>query len=102
VEAYSAIESTTMLTLKPSFTGLNLPEGCLGFPLPPNRIKAVDKDGGRARRGGVGELAVKGPGTTPGFWNDLDRTLGIYHKGWMHTGVAVRKKRFLHYLPDEG
>jgi fatty-acyl-CoA synthase len=102
VEAYSAIESTTMLTLKPSLPGLNLGEGCLGFPLPPNRIKAVGEDGGRVSGGEVGELVVKGPGTTPGFWNDLDRTFRTYRKGWMHTGVAVRKGWFLHYLADEG
>jgi acyl-CoA synthetase (AMP-forming)/AMP-acid ligase II len=102
VEAFSAIESTTMLTLKPSLTCLNLEEGCLGFPLPPNRIKAVSEDGGRVSRGKVGELTVKGPGTTPGFWNDLDRTFRTYRKGWMHTGIAARKGWFLHYLADEG
>jgi acyl-CoA synthetase (AMP-forming)/AMP-acid ligase II len=102
VEAYSAIESTTMLTLKPSFPGLNLGEGCLGFPLPPNRIKTVGEDRARVSVGEVGELAVKGPGATPGFWNNLDRTFRIYHKDWMHTGVAVRKGWFLHCLADEG
>ena len=102
VEAYNAIESTTMLTLKPALPGLDLEEACLGLPLPPNRIKAAGEDGARVSRGARGELAVKGPGTTPGFWNDLDRTFKLYSKDWMLTGVPVRRKWFLHYLADKG
>jgi long-subunit acyl-CoA synthetase (AMP-forming) len=54
--------------------------------LPGQRFR-VEGDGGID-----GELAVKGAGVTPGFWNDLEETFARVREGWFHTGLHARKK----------
>lgn len=57
----------------------------------PNRLKIVDGSGRRIRRGGVGELLVRGPSVTPGYWNDLQESYRSMRDGWLHTGVTSRR-----------
>jgi fatty-acyl-CoA synthase len=37
----------------------------------------------------VGELWVKGPNVTPGYWNREDATAASFTDGWLHTGDAA-------------
>jgi acyl-coenzyme A synthetase/AMP-(fatty) acid ligase len=96
VEAHDVNESTAMVALWVCFSGPGRTPGSLGFPLPPNRIKVVGEAGRRAKRGEEGELLVKGPAVTPGYWNNLDGFLEIVRNGWLHTGVIARR-RWFHY-----
>jgi fatty-acyl-CoA synthase len=39
----------------------------------------------------VGELWVKGPSITPGYWNRPDANKASFTDGWLHTGDLVRR-----------
>jgi fatty-acyl-CoA synthase len=49
---------------------------------------AVSADGGPPQRlpDAVGELCVRGPVVTAGYWNDPDATAASFVDGWLHTG----------------
>jgi long-subunit acyl-CoA synthetase (AMP-forming) len=42
-----------------------------------------------------GELIIRGPAVTPGYWNDVEGTLEAKRDGWLHTGIKATKKHFL-------
>ena len=52
--------------------------------------KVVDKDGLPATGDAVGELLVRGPTITPGFWNNSKASEAAFTDGWLKTGDAVR------------
>jgi acyl-CoA synthetase (AMP-forming)/AMP-acid ligase II len=64
-----------------------MPGDALGYALPGYRLKIVNEDGGPARPGTTGELWVKGPGVTTGYWgNDAATADALTDDGWLRTG----------------
>ncbi len=53
--------------------------------------KIVDDDGNEVEPGCVGELLLKGPSVTPGYWNNKEATKTALNDGWFSTGDLVRK-----------
>ena len=49
-------------------------------------IRIVDDQGRPLPPGGIGELVVRGPFVTPGYWNRPDLTAESSRDGWWHTG----------------
>jgi fatty-acyl-CoA synthase len=39
----------------------------------------------------MGELWVRGPNVTPGYWNRPDANQSSFTDGWLHTGDAARR-----------
>lgn len=93
-EAYGMVELTAMATLKPAFRFLNWPSNCVGIPVPPIRAKIVDEVGRKVGKGEPGELLIKGPGVTPGYWNNPEATELALSHGWFHTGDMAYKDRW--------
>ncbi|TYR82047.1 o-succinylbenzoate--CoA ligase [Priestia megaterium] len=60
--------------------------GSAGKPLFPCQLKIVDKQGKVVRAGQPGEIIVKGPNVTPGYFNKPKETKGAIKKGWFYTG----------------
>jgi long-chain acyl-CoA synthetase len=58
-------------------------------------VKIVDADGREVPRGGVGEIVVRGPNITSGYWNRPDETAQAIRDGWLHTGDGA-------YMDDAG
>jgi len=91
-EAYGMVELSGACSLKVAFPGLRYPPRCVGFPLAPTRVRIVDEDGKEVRTGREGELAVKGPGVTLGYWNKDKETRECFTPdGWFRTGDMAKK-----------
>ena len=51
--------------------------------------------------GELGELWVKGPNITPGYWNRPDANASSFTDGWLHTGDAARvDEEGFYYIVD--
>lgn len=93
-EAYGMVELTAMATLKPALRWFKWPPGCVGIAVWPIRTRVVDESGKKVKRGRPGELLVKGPGVTPGYWNNPEATKDAMIGGWFRTGDMARKDRW--------
>lgn len=60
--------------------------GAVGFPLMHIDVKVVRDDGSECGADEIGELIIRGPHVTPGYWNKPDETAKAIHGGWLHTG----------------
>ena len=65
--------------------------GSAGRPVLHGELKIVDDDGNDVKKGEMGELWVKGPNITPGYWNRPDANKTSFTDGWLHTGDAARQ-----------
>jgi len=64
--------------------------GSAGKPLLHTQIKIVDDQGAELTQGEVGELYIRGPNITPGYWNNPDATAKTFDGDWLKTGDAAR------------
>jgi len=64
--------------------------GSSGKPVLHTEVRIVRPDGRDANVGELGELWVKGPNVTPGYWNRPDANASSFTDGWLHTGDATR------------
>ncbi|MEU5989831.1 AMP-binding protein [Spirillospora sp. NPDC047418] len=64
--------------------------GSAGRPAPGAEIAILDEHGTRLPPGGLGEVAVRGPQVTPGYWDDPAATAEAFTGGWFRTGDAGR------------
>ncbi len=63
--------------------------GSAGLPAMYNEIRVVDENNEEITTPEtVGELWVKGPNVTPGYWNRPDANESSFTDGWLHTGDA--------------
>jgi fatty-acyl-CoA synthase len=60
--------------------------GSCGRPSMHNDIRVVDLDDKDCPPGTAGEILVKGPAVTAGYWDQLKLTAQIIQDGWLHTG----------------
>jgi fatty-acyl-CoA synthase len=66
--------------------------GSSGLPPMHTRVKILDEDGSPTAVGETGELMIKGPTVTPGYWNRPDANKEVFDAdGWFHTGDAARQ-----------
>jgi carnitine-CoA ligase len=54
-----------------------------------NEARVVDDGGNDAAEGEVGELLLRNPVVTPGYWQMPDETAATVVDGWLHTGDLV-------------
>lgn len=69
--------------------------GSAGLPVQHVMLKIADADGQEMPPNLVGELLVKGPSVTEGYWNRPEANAKSYIDGWFRTGDAA-------YLDEEG
>lgn len=60
-----------------------------GLAAPMIEARIVDGDGNDVPRGEVGEIWLRGPSITPGYWNQPDATKATFQDGWFKTGDAA-------------
>ncbi|TNE70612.1 o-succinylbenzoate--CoA ligase [bacterium] len=64
--------------------------GSIGFPNFYIDTRVVKDDGSEAQANELGELWLKGPVITPGYWNNPTATEHAIEDGWFKTGDIVR------------
>jgi fatty-acyl-CoA synthase len=75
--------------------------GSCGIPLMTVQARIVDEDGNDVAQGEVGELYIRGPSVTPGYWNQPEVTAKSFDNGWFKTGDAARRDEDgFYYLVD--
>jgi fatty-acyl-CoA synthase len=75
--------------------------GSVGTPVLHTEVRLVGRDGRDVADGEVGELWVRGPNVTPGYWNRPEETAAAFSGGWFRTGDALRRDADgFHYVVD--
>jgi fatty-acyl-CoA synthase len=80
----------------PNVTSLNhtdaiRKQGSIGTPNFFYQVKLVNEEGMEQHGAAIGELLLKGPNVTPGYWNNTEATRDTIKDGWFHTGDRVRR-----------
>ncbi len=57
-----------------------------GKPYPGVTVRLLDDAGELVAPGAVGEICVRAPHATPGYWNQPELTAQLWRDGWLHTG----------------
>ena len=66
--------------------------GSIGRPMMFTEVKLVDGDGVEVKTGEVGEMWIRGPHVSNGYWNNEEATRAAYGSdGWFHTGDLARR-----------
>jgi fatty-acyl-CoA synthase len=92
VNGYGASETGTALHMPLDPEATRAHSGSVGFPAPAVSVRIVDQDGQDAPDGQDGELWIKGPAVTPGYWRNPAATQLAFVDGWFKTGDAARRE----------
>jgi long-chain acyl-CoA synthetase len=89
LEAYGLTETSPAVTINPMY--LEEYNGSIGLPVPSTNISIRDDDGNELPLGKQGELCVKGPQVTPGYWQRPEETSqAFWSDGFFRTGDIAR------------
>ena len=64
--------------------------GSLGLPTPRTEIQIVNQQGKVADVGEDGEILVRAPSATIGYWQNPEASQELFGGGWLHTGDLAR------------
>ena len=76
--------------------------GSIGIPLPALAVRIVNPATGEdVEPGQTGEIWLKGPAVTPGYWQKPEETARAFEQGWFKTGdLGNIDKDGYYYLTD--
>ncbi|SDC04989.1 fatty-acyl-CoA synthase [Cupriavidus sp. YR651] len=75
--------------------------GTIGKPVGSMLTRIVDPLGRDVGPGERGELLIKGPGVTPGYWNLPEATAAAIRDGWLYSGdIAYMDEEGDYYIVD--
>ena len=84
VQSYGTTETAGPAAVVPA--GAVARAGTSGLPFFHTDLRIVDRSGRRAKAGRGGEILVRGPHVSSGYWNDLEATAESFRDGWFRTG----------------
>jgi acyl-CoA synthetase (AMP-forming)/AMP-acid ligase II len=72
-----------------------------GRPLPLVEFRIVNADGDEVAEGEPGELLIRQPSITKGYWHQPETTAAVIEHGWYRSGDIVRRdEEGLYYIVD--
>ncbi len=84
-QAYGLTETSPAVTINP--LGSRTFTGSIGLPIPSTEIVIRDAGEENLGIGEIGEICVRGPQVTPGYWNRAEETEKAFDKdGFLRTG----------------
>jgi long-chain acyl-CoA synthetase len=84
IEGYGLTEASPLVACNPLDSRFS---GLIGLPMPSTDIAIRDDDGRDLAPGLQGEVCVRGPQVTQGYWNKPEETLNtLTPDGWLRTG----------------
>ena len=93
LQTYGLTEAASQVTtLAPGDARRKL--GSAGRPLAGTSVR-IESDGAPCPECEPGEILVRGPTVSPGYWNRPDETMATFRGGWLRTGDVG-------YLDEEG
>lgn len=66
-------------------------QGSIGKPMMFTALRLVDPDGHEVAEGEIGEMWIRGPHVSSGYWNNEEATRATCTDGWLHTGDLARR-----------
>ena len=92
IRGYGMAEANSFVAQSPPFEA---GDNCCGWVRKPVEYRLVDEDGNDVPKGQAGELLIRGPNVTTGYWNDPEATAqAIDTDGWFHTGDVLRRGKW--------
>ncbi|MBB5846272.1 long-chain acyl-CoA synthetase [Mobiluncus mulieris] len=91
IEGYGMTETSPTVLGSPMSPDRRL--GYMGIVFPSIQVRVVDPESNQdVEPGQIGELIVKGPGCSPGYWRDqVETDLLFTADGWLKTGDLVEE-----------
>jgi long-chain acyl-CoA synthetase len=87
-QAWGLTETSPAACINPTLADFN---GSIGLPIPSTEIAIKDDAGKDLSIGQIGEICVRGPQVTVGYWNRPDETAKVMLPGgWLRTGDIGR------------
>jgi long-chain acyl-CoA synthetase len=85
LEVYGMTEASPIVTMNPYLGPKKV--GTVGLPMPDTELRLVDVDTGeQVPLGKPGEVIIKGPQVTKGYYNKPEDNAKTIIDGWFHTG----------------
>ncbi len=91
IEGYGLSEGGTVLAVPLDRDTVIAKAGTSGIPAPMIAVRLMTSEGREPADGEVGEIWLKGPSVTPGYWNQPEVTARSFSDGWFKTGDAARR-----------
>lgn len=85
LEAYGLTETSPAVCINPM--SQNAYNGKIGLPMPSTDVCIMDDDNCILPTGEIGEICIKGPQVTQGYFNQPEETALVFDdNGWFHSG----------------
>jgi fatty-acyl-CoA synthase len=92
VDGFGMTEAGTVLGMPLESAAISRNAGSAGLAAPTVSIRIVDETGAEVSIGEPGELWLKGPNITSGYWNNPEQTAKAFTPGgWFRTGDIARQ-----------
>jgi fatty-acyl-CoA synthase len=100
VNGYGMSEAGTVLHMPLDKDMIAANPGSVGFAAPLTDVRLVSPDEIDIADSEVGEIWLRGPAVTPGYWNKPQETASAFIDGWYRTGdLGRRDETGLIYIP---
>ncbi len=86
-QAWGLTETSPAACINPIGADFN---GSIGLPIPSTDLSIRDDAGGELAIDAVGEICVRGPQVTSGYWQRPDETEKVFFQDWLRTGDIGR------------